>query len=141
MIDLLGRAGCLSIEAGVESVSAEGRGLLNKRCRLTTDQLAGLLIHARKSVPFVQASLIESRTDDPQAVEAWRQSLLCHGVWANRPVPVFPYPGSPEYTRRWGPPDEEAWERAHALYLELFDAFSDIQDQRPVPLAELDRAP
>jgi anaerobic magnesium-protoporphyrin IX monomethyl ester cyclase len=35
-------------------------------------------------------------------------------------------------------PDDEAWERAHAYYLAQFDDFSDVQDQRPIPLAELE---
>ena len=48
---------------------------------------------------------------------------------------MFPYPGSPDYTRRWGQPDEVAWERAHAHYLSQFGAFSDIQDTRPLPLS------
>jgi glycosyltransferase involved in cell wall biosynthesis len=47
--------------------------------------------------------------DDPLAVEAWRRYLQRYGVWANAPVPLFPYPGSPHYTKRWGLPDEHAW--------------------------------
>src|SRR5574337_903423 len=43
--------------------------------------------------------------------------LQSNGVWANKPVPLFVYPGSPEYTRRWGEPDDRAWERAHEDYL------------------------
>jgi anaerobic magnesium-protoporphyrin IX monomethyl ester cyclase len=38
-------------------------------------------------------------------------------VWANQPVPVFFYPGSPGYTQRWGEPDDLAWERAHEHYI------------------------
>ena len=34
MLDLLGRAGCVSIEAGVESLTVEGRALLAKKCKL-----------------------------------------------------------------------------------------------------------
>jgi hypothetical protein len=37
-------------------------------------------------------------------------------------------------------PDSRAWERAHEHYLAQFDAFSDIQDERPAPLPELERA-
>jgi anaerobic magnesium-protoporphyrin IX monomethyl ester cyclase len=55
-------------------------------------------------------------------------------------VPLFPYPGSPEYTRRWGQPDERAWERAHEHYLGLFTEFSDIQERRPSSLVELEAA-
>ncbi len=138
MIDLLGSAHCVSIEAGVESISEEGRALLDKKCRVTTDDLAELLIHAKQLVPFVQANLIEMQEDDPAEVEAFRLRLQAAGVWANRPVPLFPYPGSPEYTRRWGAPDDHAWERAHAAYLGSFDAFSDIQESRPRRLNELE---
>jgi B12-binding domain/radical SAM domain protein of rhizo-twelve system len=138
MLDLLGKAGCVSIEAGVESITPEGRSLLSKKCKKSTAELTELLIHAKKSVPFVQANLLDSRTDDPNDVRAWRENLKAHGVWANEPVPLFPYPGSPEYTIRWGKPDDDAWERAHAHYLELFDAFSDIQEQRPLPIPELE---
>jgi B12-binding domain/radical SAM domain protein of rhizo-twelve system len=138
MLDLLGRAGCVSIEAGVESITVEGRNLLDKGSRLTTEQLAERLIHARGRVPFVQANLIQSGSDDPEDVERWRTHLQEFGVWANKPVPMFPYPGSPDYTRRWGSPDDRAWERAMEHYLAQFDEFSDIQDARPRPLEELE---
>jgi B12-binding domain/radical SAM domain protein of rhizo-twelve system len=127
MIDLLGAAGCVTIEAGVESVSREGRALLDKKCKLDNDALAARLIRAKRSVPFVQATLMESKVDDPEAIAAWRTELSEHGVWANEPVPLFPYPGSPDYTRLWGPPDELAWERAHDYYLGRYDRFSDVQ--------------
>src|ERR1051326_7781137 len=39
VLDLLGAAGCASIEAGVESLSEEGRAWLDKDCRLSTDEL------------------------------------------------------------------------------------------------------
>jgi B12-binding domain/radical SAM domain protein of rhizo-twelve system len=140
LLDLLGKAGCVSIEAGVESITPEGRQALDKRCKLSTDELAHLLIFARRYVPFVQANLLEARTDDPAAIEAWRAYLLEHNVWANKPVPLFPYPGSPDYTKRWGLPDERAWERAHEHYLGAFQEFSDIQDERPLPLPILESA-
>jgi B12-binding domain/radical SAM domain protein of rhizo-twelve system len=138
MLDLLGRSGCVSIEAGVESITVEGRNLLDKGSRLTTEQIAARLIHARANVPFVQANLLESGSDDPQEVERWRQHLQQFGVWANKPVPMFPYPGSPGYAKQWGAPDEVAWERAMDHYLNQFDEFSDIQDARPQPLARLE---
>jgi anaerobic magnesium-protoporphyrin IX monomethyl ester cyclase len=96
------------------------------------------LIHARARVPFVQANLIQSGSDDPADVERWREHLQQFGVWANKPVPMFPYPGSPDYTRRWGAPDERAWERAMDHYLTEFEEFSDIQDARPRKLEELE---
>jgi len=138
VIDLMGRAGCVSIEAGVESITVEGRNLLDKGSRLSTEELAERLIYAKQRVPFVQANLLESGTDDPREVEAWRERLQSHGVWANKPVPMFPYPGSPGYTRRWGAADDEAWERAMAQYLEDYREFSDIQDAQPRPLSDLE---
>ncbi|MDP9034475.1 MAG: TIGR04295 family B12-binding domain-containing radical SAM protein [Myxococcota bacterium] len=138
-LDLLGAAGCVSIEAGVESVTPEGRSLLAKKCRISTDGLVDLLVHAKQHVPFVQANLISSPADDPSAVAAFRSTLAARGVWANEPVPMFPYPGSPDYTRRWGLPDDVAWERAHAHYLKEFCAFSDIQESRPEALGALER--
>src|SRR5687767_2550602 len=128
MIDLLGRAGCVSIEAGVESITEAGRSRLDKKCKISTDEISDRLIHAKQRVPFVQANLLDSQDDDPADVEAWRQRLQQHGVWANKPVPMFPYPGSPDYTLRWGAPDDRAWERAHDFYLNRFDEFSDIQE-------------
>jgi B12-binding domain/radical SAM domain protein of rhizo-twelve system len=141
MIDLLGAAGCVSIEAGVESISEAGRNLLDKRSRLSTAEISERLVHARRSVPFVQANLLDSQMDRPEDVEAWRQHLIANHVWANKPVPLFPYPGSPEYARRWGAADEHAWERAVDHYLANFDEFSDIQDARPLRLADLECAP
>ena len=140
MLALLGRAGCVSIEAGVESLTVDGRAALDKRCKLTTDELADLLILARQHVPFVQANLIETTADEAAMVAAWRARLHERHVWANDPVPLYPYPSSPDYRRLFGLPDDAAWERAHAHYLAQFDRFSDIQDGRPLPLAELERA-
>ena len=140
MLDLLGAAGCVSIEAGVESLTFEGRAALDKMCRATTDELADRLIHARRSVPFVQANLIEAKGEEAELVAAWREKLLAAGVWANDPVPLYPYPSTPDYRKLWGEPDDRAWERAHAHYLLQFDRFSDIQAERPAPLAELEAA-
>jgi B12-binding domain/radical SAM domain protein of rhizo-twelve system len=140
-LDALGHAGCVSIEAGIESVSIEGRQALDKRCRLDTFALSERLIRAKATVPFVQATLMDSRFDTPETVARWRDLWKAEGIWVNEPVPLFPYPGSPDYTRLWGAPDERAWERAHDHYLGRFDAFSDIQDERPVRLPILEEAP
>lgn len=137
-LELLGRAGCVSIEAGVESITVEGRNLLDKGSRLTTDQITERLTFAKRHVAFVQANLLESGTDDPQDVERWRQQLQAVGVWANKPVPLFLYPGSPGYARRWGDADDAAWERAMDAYLSREVELSDIQDTRPRPLPELE---
>jgi len=140
MLALLGAAGCVSIEAGVESLTEDGRAALDKRCKLTTDELADLLILARRHVPFVQANLLETQGDDAALVVAWRDRLRAAGVWANDPVPLYPYPSSPDYRRLFGLPDDAAWERAHSHYLGQFAAFSDIQDGQPLPLRQLEHA-
>lgn len=139
MLQLLGAAGCVSIEGGMESITEGGRSLLAKNCKLSTPELTELFVHAKRFVPFVQANLLDATTDDKADVDAWRAYLRERGVWANEPVPLFPYPGSPEYTLRFGACADDAWERAHADYLEKFDAFSDIQETRPAPLHELER--
>jgi len=138
MLELLGRAGCVSIEAGVESLTEEGRQILDKNCRMSTDQLAERLLLAKRHVPFVQANLIDAGTDDPDDVRAWRDRLRAGGVWANDPVPLFPYPGSPDYRKLWGLPDDRAWERAVDHYLDHHARFSDIQDGRPRRLPDLE---
>jgi B12-binding domain/radical SAM domain protein of rhizo-twelve system len=140
MLDRLGEAGCVSIEAGVESLTPEGRQALDKDCKLSTEELTERLIRARKTTPFVQANLIAAGEDDAETVKAWRERLLAAGVWANDPVPLYPYPSSPDYRKRWGQPDDLAWERAHEAYLAEFDRFSDIQEARPLPLKELEAA-
>ncbi len=138
MLELLGRAGCLSIEAGVESLTEKGRMLLAKRCKASTDELTELLIFAKRHVPFVQANLLDGGFDDPVEIERWRARLHQDGVWANKPVPMFPYPGSPDYRLRWGAPDDRAWERAHEHYLTHHGELSDIQESQPLPLAALE---
>ncbi len=138
MLALLGQAGCVSIEAGVESLTVAGRAALDKKCKMTTDELADRLVTARRYVPFVQANLLDSADDDPALVVAWRNRLRAVGVWANDPVPLYPYPSSPDYRRLFGLPDDSAWERAHAHYLAQFDRFSDIQDSAPLPLSALE---
>ena len=142
-LKLLGRAHCVSFECGVESITEEGRDELNKNCKYTTERIEALLIQARKYIPWVQANLIETTKDDPVAVARFQTALKRNGVWVSKPVPMFPFPGSPQYVETFGTqPDEEAWERAHAFYLGLFAdrGYSDIQEQHPRPLAELECA-
>ena len=140
LLELLGAAGCVSVEAGLESLTVEGREMLAKRCRLDTEALAELLIKTRRHVPFVQANLIGVVTDDKSLVDYWRDRLISNGVWANEPVPLYPYPSSPHYRRLWGEPDDSAWERAHEHYLASFQSFSDLQDKQPLPLPVLEDA-
>lgn len=135
---LLGQAGCVSIEAGVESVTRAGRQHLQKRCKASTEELVELLVHAKKYVPFVQANLLESSFDDREAVQLFRQAVIGQGVWCNDPVPLFQYPGSPGFAARFGEMSDDAWERAHADYLNEFEKLSEIQERRPRPLSDLE---
>jgi hypothetical protein len=129
------------MECGIESLTEEGRDELNKNCRISTERIAEILVYARKFIPWVQANLIKTPKDDPAMVAAWRRQLIQNQVWVSEPVPMFPFPGSPEYVQTFGAqPDEQAWERAHSFYLQLFasQGYSDIQDQNPLSLAELE---
>jgi anaerobic magnesium-protoporphyrin IX monomethyl ester cyclase len=140
-LDLLGRAGCISMEVGIESITDAGRDQLNKNCRISTERISELLIYARTKIPWVQANLILTDKDDRGEIRAWQQHLKSHGVWVSEPVPMFPFPGSPNYVELFkAPPDDEAWERAHRYYTSLFNDrdFSDIQEQRPLPLEQLE---
>lgn len=140
-LDLLGRAHCVSFECGIESITDAGRDAMKKNCRIDTDRIAELLVYAKQRIPWVQANLIKVPEDDPQQVTAWQAHLKAHGVWVSEPVPMFPFPGSPEFVTTFGAqPGEDAWERAHAHYLNLFTGkgWSDIQEQAPLSLIELE---
>lgn len=142
-LEALGRASCISMECGIESISPEGRARFRKGCRLDTDRIGVLLRAARRHIPWVQANLIASQDDDREAIAAWRRDLIEAGIWASQPVPLFPFPGSPLYQTLYGPPDDRAWERAHRDYLQTnrgAGRYSDIQDPEPLPLQRLERA-
>ena len=135
MLDLLGRAGCVSIEAGVESITEEGRAELDKKCKMSTEELADRLIYAKQRVPFVQANLIEMEQDDLGCRRAVPRTAHCST--ASGPTSrcrCIHIPARPTTRSDGAQPDDRAWERAHDYYLTLYDQFSDIQDQRPVPL-------
>jgi B12-binding domain/radical SAM domain protein of rhizo-twelve system len=140
-LNLLGRAHTISMECGIESITEQGREELNKNCRINTDRITQLLLHARKNIPWVQANLILTEHDNREEIRRWQENLKQHGVWVSEPVPMFPFPGSLLYNQIFGaPPDDRAWERAHEYYLALFEGkgYSDIQEQRPVPLVQLE---
>jgi B12-binding domain/radical SAM domain protein of rhizo-twelve system len=140
-LDLLGRAHCISMECGVESITHEGRQDLNKNCRIGTDRISELLIYARGRIPWVQANLILTERDDRAEIRRWQEELKQKGVWVSEPVPMFPFPGSPLYTQTFAaPPDDMAWERAHRHYTSMFadKGYSDIQEQTPLALEELE---
>lgn len=142
-LDVLGRAHCISMECGIESITEEGREELNKNCRMDTGRIAELLIYARGRIPWVQANLILTGKDDRRQICEWQQHLRSRGVWVSEPVPMFPFPGSPLYTQTFGAaPDDQAWERAHQFYTSTFagKGYSDIQEQQPGPIEDLENA-
>ena len=55
---------------------------------------------------------------------------------------MFPFPGTPLYRQMFGPPDDQAWERAHHYYTRTFRklGYSDIQEQQPLPIEDLECA-
>jgi hypothetical protein len=128
------------MECGIESITDAGRDELNKNCRISTERIGELLIYARQRISWVQANLILTEHDERGQVRAFQEDLRKHGVWVSEPVPMFAFPGTPDYLQRFGPPDDHAWERAHEHYLSTFreKGFSDIQDQQPVAIEELE---
>jgi B12-binding domain/radical SAM domain protein of rhizo-twelve system len=141
-LDLLGRAHTISIECGIESITAAGRDELNKNCRMSTARLSQLLIYARQRIPWVQANLILTEHDERGEIRRWQEQMKAEGVWVSEPVPMYPFPGSPLYVQMFGPPDDQAWERAHHYYTTAFagKGYSDIQEARPAALEELERS-
>jgi anaerobic magnesium-protoporphyrin IX monomethyl ester cyclase len=139
-LDLFGRAHAISLECGIESITDDGRDELNKNCRMTTERLTELLIYARQRIPWVQANLVLTEHDDKEDIRRWQERLKANDVWVSEPVPMFPYPGNPQYTQMWGPPDDLAWERAHQYYTSTFSGlgYSDIQEQNPARLEDLE---
>jgi anaerobic magnesium-protoporphyrin IX monomethyl ester cyclase len=139
-LDLLGAAHCISMECGIESITDAGRDELNKNCRITTKRIEELLAYGRQRVPWVQANLILTEHDERGQLREFQENLRKHGVWVSEPVPMFAFPGTPDYLQRFGPPDDFAWERAHQHYLATFreKGFSDIQEQQPAPIEDLE---
>ncbi len=137
-LDRLGDAGCVSIEAGIENIRAEGRRSLNKTDLITDDEMVRRLIRAKQTIPFVQATLLKNEIENTEFSLARQDQLLKAGIWLNDPVPIFPYPGCDEYKKQWGTPDDYAWERAHAFYLETNAEFSNIQEGSPLALPQLE---
>ena len=139
-LELLGNAHCISMECGVESITEAGREELNKGCRLSTDRISDLLVFAKQRIPWVQANLILTDHDDRQNIRSWQRGLKDHGVWVSDPVPMFPFPGTPDYLRLFGPPRDDAWERALSYYTNTFrnQGYSDIQDPKPASLEDLE---
>ncbi len=140
-LDLLGRAHCISMECGIESITESGREELEKNCRLSTERISELLIYARRRIPWVQANLILTEHDDKNDIRCFQERLKAHGVWVSEPVPMFPFPGTPLYQQLFGAaPDDHAWERAHHYYTTAFSekGYSDIQEQHPLTIEDLE---
>jgi B12-binding domain/radical SAM domain protein of rhizo-twelve system len=138
MLELLGKAGCLSIEGALEAVPERSRA--GEEHGLSTTERAELFVIARSHVPFVGVHLVEANGDPNRDGAQARARLREHGVSVNDPTPLFPYPGSPAYALRFGACDDGAWERAHAHYLAQFTELGELRDPAPVPLHELERA-
>ena len=88
MLDLLGRAGCVSIEAGIESLTEQGRSLLAKRCRLTTEELTALLVHAKRAVPSFRPTCSTRKPTTPRRARLARipEGARCVGQRSRSPV-------------------------------------------------------
>lgn len=139
-LELLGAAHCISMECGVESITEAGRDELNKACKLSTKRISELLIFAKQRIPWVQANLILTDHDERDEIRRWQDHLKENGVWASDPVPMFPFPGTPDYLKIFGPPSDDAWERALGYYRSTFrnKGYSDIQDPQPASLEDLE---
>ena len=139
-LDLLGRAHCISMECGIESITDQGRDELNKGCRMTTERLTELLIYARRRIPWVQANLILTEHDDKNEIRRWQEHLKSHGVWVSEPVPMFPFPGTPLYAQMFGPPDDRPGSARTTITPTAFSGkgFSDIQEQHPAAIEDLE---
>ena len=122
MLELLGRAGCVSIEAGVESLTAEGREQLAKNCQLS-DRGAGRAADLRQAARAVRAGQPDrDAARRPGRWSDWRERLRAARRLGQRSGAAVSLPGSPDYRRLWGEPDDAAWERAHEHYLGQFDS-------------------
>ncbi len=142
-LEALGRAGCISMECGIEDITPAGRDALHKGCRMTTARMGELLTCARRHIPWVQANLIapdDAAAADLPLQQAWRGEMQAAGVWVSAAVPLFPFPGSPRYQQLFGEPDDTAWERAHEHYLRINHerGYSDIQAAHPLALPALE---
>ena len=144
MLDLLGAAGCVSIEAGVESLTVGGPGRSStSSCRMSTDDLAERLAAcAPQACPSSRPTCIETATDDPVLVAAWRDDLRAAGRLGQRPGAALPLSeSSPDYRKALGPARRRAPGSGRTPIISTSStAFSDIQDEQPLPLHDLEAA-
>ena len=111
--------------------------LLDKNCKLSTDELAEPARSTPSGAcPSCRPTCSTRRRRRRTRSTRWRAGPAARTASGpTSPVPLFPYPGSPDYRQLWGAPDDRAWERAHdALPRPVRRDFSDIQDERPLPL-------
>ena len=103
-------------------------------------QIPSYTVRRYQRIPWVQANLILTEHDERGEIRRWQEHLKAHGVWVSEPVPMFPFPGTPLYMQMFGPIDDQAWERAHRYYTSAFKekGYSDIQEQQPVPIEDLE---
>ena len=132
MIDLLGRAGCVSIEAGVEIITEEGRAELDKKCKMSTEELADTtdLRQAARALRPGQpdrdgAGRLGCGGAVPRASHAaWRLGEQARAaVSVSRLARLHEAMGSSRTT--------EHGNARIDYYLTLYDQFSDIQDSAP----------
>ena len=103
MLDLLGEAGCVSIEAGVESITEAGPEPAGQEVQDLDGRDYGKAdpCEAACSVRAGQPDGFAGRRSGKMS-RTGAQRLREHGVWANQPVPMFSYPGSPDYVESLG---------------------------------------
>jgi anaerobic magnesium-protoporphyrin IX monomethyl ester cyclase len=114
-LDHLARAGCVSVEFGLESPFPEVQSSINKGYQMDGDRILELMVHAKSVIPWVQGDLIRvpgATPDLRSRTEEWRQRAIDRGVWVSEPVELFLYPGSDLHDELLGPLDNGAWSRA-----------------------------
>ena len=139
MLDLLGEAGCVSIEAGRRE--PDRRGPRGARQELPhDDRRAGRAADLCARARAVRAGQPDrdrrrrSRTWSPPGAKR----LRANGVWANDPVPLYPYPGSPDYRRLWGAPDERPGSARTRITSRSSTASATSRTSDRLPLPELE---
>ncbi len=141
MIDLLGEAGCVSIEAGVESITESGRDLLDKKCKITTAEIsrASDPRKAQGAVRAGESARFHGRRPGrgPGLARRICTSMACGPTNRCRCSLIRVRPITPGDGER---PTSGRGSARTKFYLSGFDKFSDIQEQRPLPLVQLESA-
>ncbi|OGH98265.1 MAG: B12-binding domain/radical SAM domain-containing protein [Candidatus Margulisbacteria bacterium GWF2_38_17] len=138
-LNLLGMSGCVSIEAEVKNISEKKYLLPNNQYIVTSKQIIEHIIYTKKRIPFVKAMLIDSKSDNPELVENWKKYLQHFGIWANKPGNEFPYPGTEDYEKLWGEPDDKAWEKAFEYFAKNSIGSNDLLEEQLTHPSELEK--